>query len=406
MTHYRYALTLSRVLPTPDQAPFPKFTTFPEEGKPVSFSFAFGSCFLPEDENGGRIFYAIDRHRQQNDLRFFLMIGDQIYADAFEKNGIGKIATDLEDYRDVYAYTWSRPQLRRLLSNLPVFMSLDDHEVDDDWTWIDPRRRRAQIPIWDRLARWLRGRPVEERRLPLHRVRGALQAYWEHQGMHAATYITLPNLDDKGQYILSHGEAGSLAYTFRYGGAAFFVLDTRTMRVKGRQGRTMLGEGQWQALEAWLMEVKDTCPVKFLVTSCSFLFDMWIDFARDRWSGFPAERERLLQFLATNEIRGVHLLSGDLHFANAVYAELDGPKGRAIPLWEFCSTPFEQQSMWLASRTYRRVSSKWVKNQQLLFTLDQYNFGVVRVDFKDLGEPRVGFEVYDRDGDLLKKVGG
>jgi alkaline phosphatase D len=404
-THYHYALTFDRHPPAPSSQPHPSFYTFPPAGEPVSFNFAFGSCFRPEGPGGGAIFNALERRRQIDHLRFILMIGDQIYADAYDYNGIGKVACTLDEYRAVYAYTWSRPALRQLLANLPAFMTLDDHEVDDDWTWTSPLRLWAQIPLWDRVERYFKGRPLPERRIPLARVQAALQAYWEHQGMHAPAFELPPQLDAQGQYSLNTEDPGSLAYSFNYGAAAFCVLDTRSMRFKNLAGRSMLGEGQWKMLESWLLAVNNRYPVKFLVTSASVLFDMWIDLARDRWSGFKAERARLLHLLADNSIEGLYLLAGDLHSAHAVCARLRAPQGDEVLLWEFCSTPFEQSPNRLSKRTYTRPRTRALKSQQCLFNIAQHNFGLVRVEFSSLERPRVIFEVYGKDGELLGEAG-
>ena len=400
---YYYTLTQSDAPPHPHEG-YPAFSTFPASGSRESFAFAFGSCFRPADENGGQIFHALAERQEVDNLRFLLMIGDQIYADAYEYNGIGKIACTLQDYRDVYAYTWSRPALRQLLANLPAFMTLDDHEVDDDWRWLDRQRRWATIPWWDMAIRWLQGRPPQERHLPLQRVQHALQAYWEHQGMHAPALLQPPPVDPAGQYNLEPGQNGSLAYTFTFGAAAFFVLDTRTMRMRNRRERSMLGEDQWQMLETWLLSVKDAYPVKFLVTSCALLYSMWLDIPADRWSGFPRERERLLHLLAANGIENVYLLAGDLHAAHAVRAELYGPQERRITLWEFCSTPFEQKSDQSTRYLYSPRRYAPLARLERIFTVHQNNFGVVRVDLS--GErPLVSYEVYGEDGSLLAGAG-
>jgi alkaline phosphatase D len=404
-THYHYALTLRDSPPDPDQGPYPEFTTFPIEQQPTGFSFAFGSCFHPMSENGGAIFRTLEERRQQDDLRFILLLGDQIYADAFDYNGIGKIACTLPEYRDVYTYTWSRPPFRELLANLPAFMILDDHEVDDDWVWVDSQRRTARIPFWDRIIRRLQGRPQSERRLPLHRVQDALQAYWEHQAMHAPHIHTPPQLDWRGQYALEPDDPGSLAYSFTFGAAAFFVMDTRSMRVKNPKERTILGAGQWQALENWLLAVKDKYPIKFLVTSSALLFRLWIDVARDRWSGFPHERSRLLNYLAAHGIEGVYLLAGDLHAAHAVRVDLHTSAENTIRLWEFCSSPFEQSPNRLGLYTYWPLRSHPVKEQQRAFVVAQNNFGVVRVNYSPTGRSVVRFEIYGENGDLLGEAG-
>lgn len=403
-THYYYSLGQGDQPPDPLLAPYPGFTTFPQTGERDAFAFAFGSCFRPQGEQGGQIFRTIAERSQKDNLRFILLLGDQIYAEDHRFNGIGKVATSLADYRAVYAHAFAVPPFRDLLANLPTFMTMDDHEVDNDWTWTDSQRTLAQIPIWDQVIRWLKGRPRVEWQLPRQRVQDALQAYWEHQGMHAPPFQLPPRLNSKGQYTLAAEDPGSLAYTFTCGAAAFFVLDTRTRRVKSRTARTMLGVGQWQLLENWLLAVKDAYPVKFIVTSCALLFSSWLDIARDRWSGFPSERDRLLNFLAAHDIKGVYLLTGDLHSAHAIRADLDDPQGRAVPLWEFCATPLEQTPNWLSGRTYRPLRSGPLKTQKLQFSLHQYNFGLVRVDFPTQDNPRVRFEVYGKTGELLSQA--
>jgi alkaline phosphatase D len=402
-TRYYYSLSLSIRPPAPASAPYPDFTTFPPAGQRASFNFAFGSCFRPESAQSGQIFHTIAESRLKDNLRFILMIGDQIYADDYQFNGIGKVATSLADYRAVYAYTFAQTHFRNLLESLPAFMTLDDHEVDDDWTWTDHQRTLAQIPIWDQIIRWLKGRPRIEWKIPRQRIRDALQAYWEHQGMHAPPFALPPDLNSQDQYTLTKEDPGSLAYAFTFGAAAFFVLDTRSMRIKSRAETNMLGEGQWKILEKWLQAVKDAYPVKFLVSSCSSLYNSWLDIPRDRWSGFPTERERLLHLLASQNIKGVYLLAGDLHAAHAIRADLNGPQGQSVPLWEFCSTPFEQSPSQLSSRTYWPLKTG-VKSQELFFIARQHNFGVVRVDFSTPGTPQVKFEVYGENGELLGEV--
>ncbi len=398
---YHYTLTLDSSPPATDKI-YPSFTTFPPEGEQRSFSFAFGSCFWPCEEQPGKIFNQLNSLRQSSAdlpnraLRFMLLLGDQIYADGSEHNGLGRVACTLDEYHQVYAHTWSQRPFRQLLADLPAFMTLDDHEVDDDWTWSDFNRERAQIPIWNRIRRRWQGLPTATQCLTRERIQAALQAYWEHQGMHARGYINFPQLNDEGRYALTKDDRGSLAYTFNYGAAAFFMLDTRSMRVKKTlNNRAMLGYGQWQALENWLMRVKDKYPVKFIVTSCALLFRMWADLPRDRWTGFPKERQRLLSFLANHEIEGVHLLAGDLHSGHAVRAELKAPGGCGLPLWEFCSSPFEQKKTnWLAPFTYLPLVGSPIKNQKLHFTSTDCNFGIVRVEFDDPESPTVRFELH------------
>jgi phosphodiesterase/alkaline phosphatase D-like protein len=288
-----------------------------------------------------------------------------------------------------------------MLNNLPAVMTLDDHEIDDDWHWISSHRQAGYIPIWDKVERLLNGRKPEEWQLPPQRILNALQTYWEHQGMHAPPMTLPPQISPDGQYILERHAPGSLAYSFTYGAAAFFVLDTRTMRVKRGFGeKRMLGDGQWHILKEWLLKVKDAYPVKFLVTSSSILFSMWTDIPGDRWSGFPKERNELLRFIGENDIRGVYFLAGDLHSGHAVSAEI-GPSGRRVPTWEFCSTPFEQETNKYARLMYVPILSGAASRQKVEFTSKEHNYGIVEVAFPS-GKPSVQFSLYGSDGQLLQ----
>lgn len=400
---YYFALALDKKKPAQKQ--FRAFKTFPKPGQIRSFRFAFGSCFRLDDEHPGEAFRHILDH--QKDLAFLMMLGDQIYADEWKHNGLGRVAVTRDEYRQVYLNTWSDPDLRELLANTPVYMTLDDHEVDNDWHWENTARDQAIVPWYTRAIRWLGGRPLAERRLPRERIRAALQAYWEHQGIHAPKML-LPMEREKesGDFNLMEEDAGSLAYTFYYGAAAFFVMDTRTMRVHNRDTQIMLGEAQWKVLKEWLMDVKDAYPVKFIASSSAFLFEMFGDIANDRWSGFKAERDRLLFFLAEKGIENVFILAGDLHEAHAISAELSGPDEKTIPIWEFCATPFKQEINWLAKLLIVEPASASLKNPQVHFSIGKINYGMVEVEFDKTGKPKVTYIVNYKDQEWKTRMIG
>ena len=373
------------------------------EAKP--FIFAFGSCFLPLDAESGVIFKRIAEHRQREDLHFWMLIGDQIYADDAEHNGIDKIAVSKKDYRTVYQYTWSRQVIQDLLANLPAFMMMDDHDIEDDWCWVDTDRLTATIPWWNRLIRRLNGVPLEERQFPRQRVLDALQAYWEHQSMHGPPLVNPPPLDSTGSYDFSSPHTGGLDYRFEYGAAAFYVLDTRTQRVKNRQQRIMLSDLQWKSLEDWLLEVKDAFPVKFIVSSGAILYRFFLDFPADRWSGFSQDRDRLLDLLYTHDIEDVYILTGDLHAAHAQLAEYTGPGGDKNRIWEFCSTPFQQKPNHTSGFLYNPFTFWKLDKLKKEFRVAENNYGIVRVDYSSAGEPQVKFEVYGESGQIIGKAG-
>jgi alkaline phosphatase D len=416
-TRYYYTVTLS---PTKKDPPehhdrYPYFYTFPEAGQAQPFSFGFGSCFRPEKPPyaQGQIFKALEDRIQLDQLRFMLMIGDQIYADSHTHNNLGRIANNLEDYRSVYEYTWSRPLWRRAMMQVPVFMTMDDHEVDNDWYWADNRRLHPQIPVYARIGRALAlRRPFG---LSVQRIKDALQAYWEHQLMHAPfDFLSdmrdqLPQFDENYQYHIAGENEGAFSYRFTYGGAAFFVLDTRIHRVRlpwykrrfGKQQNTILGEPQWQTLEDWLKYVKTRYPVKFIVTSSALLSRSHIDIVYDRWEAFKEERKRLVNFIADEGIKGVYFLSGDVHSAHIVRADLQGKEPRPFPVWEFCSSPFEQHPSQWGVRLFLKTVFGKVMHIRRVFSAAETNFCVVTVSYTADGKPQVTPRFYGRDGVLL-----
>jgi len=373
-TIYYFALSLD-----PKQKPeirdYLTFKTFPLPGKRTTFQFAFGSCYRPgEDTEGNAFEHLLANH---GEIAFTLLLGDQIYADESDFNGVGHIARDLNEYRAVYQHTWKNKHLRALLKAKPVFMTLDDHEVDNDWRWLDDAHTRSGLPFYTRLNRWLRRRPREEWILSPDRVRAGLQAYWEHQAMHAPAKL-LP--------------AGPLAYEFEYGAAAFFVLDTRTQRVVNQAGYSILGEKQWAQLTEWLKRVKDKYPAKFIVVSTSILTRIVLDVTRERWSAFKLERNRLLDLIAIEEVEGVHFLAGDLHAAHSATATIQN-SGRSIELKEYCATPFEQDPNHFAWLLTRPIKGGPVQNSELHYVIDEINYGIVSVDFENPSAPKTTFQL-------------
>jgi alkaline phosphatase D len=103
-------------------------------------------------------------------------------------------------------------------------------------------------------------------------------------------------------------------YSFRYGDAAFFVLDTRRYRTLPTEDApvpTMLGETQLAALHSWLSHANGTASFKFIVSSVPFTSLWGHDASTDSWAGFSAEKAALLAALHT--VPNVIILSGDRH---------------------------------------------------------------------------------------------
>lgn len=363
--------------PAPPKSAFTAFRTFPPPRKAVSFKFVFGSCFLPLRSEPGLAFKHI--RENQTDASFLLMLGDQIYADEYEQSGLNRFPQTLHDFRETYRLVWSNPYHRALLAQTPVFMTPDDHEIENDWHWKD---KALTQPGFSDLSKWIRlfkRKPAVEQTFTAEKLNAGLRAIWEHQLMHA------PGV---------HTPRGPLTYEIEFGAAAFLVLDTRTQRYLAGAERSMLGAEQWKTLEEWLLRVKDSHPVKFIASSVSIMSDLIIDNTNDRWTGFKSERERLFEFIARHEIQGVHFIVGDLHTAHEISAVLQAEGKTSVPIREFCASPFEQDPPVITQFFDMVARSPLLGRRKRHFTISQINYGVVHVDFTEKKKPQVKFEVY------------
>ncbi|MDZ7266308.1 MAG: alkaline phosphatase D family protein [candidate division KSB1 bacterium] len=310
-----------------------RFKTFPREGGRAPFQFAFGSCIVVRRQpqpGDGRVFTAM----KNDDLRFFLQIGDWCYPDTTDSPAQPQrvFSADLrrvqESYRAKYDTTHA---LQQVLRTTPVDYVYDDHDyLNDDASALSYPRNDSMRTIT----------------VPPVARENSLRAYREN----------FPG------YPLPNPQAG-IWHKFTCGNADFFMLDTRSQRrpnleafvynpvtdsiefAPGPQhsmlaGYEVPGENQMDWLFRELQA--STADWKFLVSTVPFnrglrpVIDLSVSMQdsiltvpgygtgsllrvglglADKWVGFPADQERLLQFLAAHDIKNVIVLSGDSHTA-------------------------------------------------------------------------------------------
>jgi alkaline phosphatase D len=283
-------------------------------------SLVFGSCRYLLcllggwwfDDRGDKTFRSvleqIEGEERRTDL--FMMLGDQIYADDLGPPGGDE---RLDQYHRRYRQAFSQPHLRRLMSRVPTYTTLDDHEIEHNWP-SDATRRD-----------WLIKYPV------------AIHAFQAYQLSHSPLF----ELSDDGHRLV--GVPERLWYTFRDGCCDFFVTDSRTERFFDGpiEQRRILEREQFEALSAWLTD--GSGRVKLIVSSVPLFPDYdrrgWGEWkGADKWGGFLQQRTELLELIREQRLRKVAFLSGDAHVSlSSELGHRDDPDFRVASI---ISSPF------------------------------------------------------------------
>ncbi len=253
-------------------------------------SFVFGSCrYLLRlfggtlfDGRGDKTFRSIDRQIEAGHaIDLLLMVGDQIYADDLNVFGPDR---SLDEFFSRYRKVFGQPHIRKLMGRVPTYMTLDDHEISNDWSQ-DQVKKNADL------------------------FAAAIHAYQCYQFVHGPgfRYSGRPDYSDTPQ---------KLWYEFRHGNSAFFVMDTRTERHPSFSPPEMIGETQMDALLDWLTAPAHKPANKFVVTSVPFFPDTRSG-SSDKWSGFKRQRLQILDHIRKNKIAKVVFLAGDVHCSMA-----------------------------------------------------------------------------------------
>ncbi len=331
------------------------FTTQP--APPVApsvlpLSFLLGSCRYPgllwKRKESDRIFgpmlkEALQEHLPEDSRRpvnFTLMVGDQIYADMFNRMIPIGLADTYEEFQERYHTAFGSRNMRSLLSKVPTYMILDDHEIEDNWTQ-------------DRLYE------SHQKRMLFNLSIGAYMSYqWSHGPRFADSYVHVPEFGVKD--ALKRMDTVNLFYDFLCAGYPFFVLDTRTQRyldaaaeladnhLLGRPSLHPSEPNQLDRVCAWLTDMQKTrgnVP-KFIVSSSVFLPN-GVDTLRDdkhkeesdSWPGFPNTRRTILETIIKNRVENVVFLSGDIHCSSLAQLEFTGP-GAGLTAYSIVSSAF------------------------------------------------------------------
>lgn len=235
------------------------------------------------DDRGDKTFRSILRQHHDNAIDQLLMCGDQIYADDLNFLSADK---SLDEYNSRYRKVFTTDNLQQLMSQVPTYMTLDDHEIEDNW----PDKATSKD--------WVTKFPA------------AMHAYSTYQLSHSPLLPTVNNrLDDTPTHLW---------YSYKDGCCDVFVSDTRTERNLSKNAREILGPNQMNALLAWLADGSNR--VKVIVTSVPF----YEQESKDKWHGFISQRDQILGAIKDNNVSRVVILSGDVHASMSSELKLEG----------------------------------------------------------------------------------
>lgn len=285
---------------------------------------------------------------------FFLHAGDQIYYDFPNPDRV----PSKDEYRLAYREAWFEDDsLRHLLAHWPHYMTLDDHEIADQFA-LD-----FEVPIKE---------PVENKKVePRDYLREARAAYSEYADALSPARAGGESIQKDGAYW----------YTFDKGMAHFFVLDTRTNR-RNHGAAAIIDNEQMLRLLDWLTQHHD--DLKFVVTSVPFVAQInepasnekndWFkkesrtdarepatkadaaapatpspprrNSEHDKWSAqrFQRQRDQVIEHIAANGIERLVFLTGDMHCCYHATMRIGrgGRKYESITVHELAGGPVNQ----------------------------------------------------------------
>ncbi len=280
--------------------------TTPRPGQRTErLDFAFASCQAWHDGH-----YTAYGHLAEEDLDLVVHLGDYIYEYSAARNARGVAVPaplhgepfGLAAYRMQYALYKSDPLLQLAHARFPWLVTLDDHEVEDNWA--------GDSSVFD----------LEIDQVPAvfrQRRAAALQAMYEHQPLRAAQ--------------LPAGPAMRLHRRMAFGALAeFTLLDTRQYRddqVCGdehtahcpdrfRADRSILGAPQ----RDWLLSGLATAQARWQILGNQVpMGETDADpgpgrsVSPDAWDGYVADRNTVLGRAADAGVRNLVVITGDRH---------------------------------------------------------------------------------------------
>ena len=289
-----------RMIAGSEASPVGRTKTGPPSDAPLDeLRLAFASC--QHYEHG---FFTALRHLSNEDLDLIVHLGDYIYEGSSVLDRVrqheGPEIMTLDDYRARYTMYRADADLQAAHAAAPWVVTSDDHEVDNDYA--------AEIS--------------ENRASPeafLLRRAAAYQAYYEFMPLRRSSMPAGPDMQLYRRLRFGNLVEMNLLDTRQYrspqpcgGGGnrptcATHISDEQT--ILGQQQRRWLFEGLAASGARW-----NVLAQQVMVARLRRINDEGIEtWSMDKWDGYPAERQALLDLLAEGGTLNPIVLTGDIH---------------------------------------------------------------------------------------------
>lgn len=287
-TRYRYAFLVGDAPDFTGRSAIGQFTTAIPEGSEAHIRVAATSC-----TNQARAPFESLSWMAEQDVDLFVQLGDMVYNDGAQTRA---------EFRTSWRLALGDPGYRAMLSGAGAYYTWDDHEIVDSGGYYD-------IPASVREA----GTEAFYENLPVEPVdRNGTRSFWN---------------------------------AYPWGDSVeFIVLDARSERqVDSRE--TADAEYLSEAQLSFLFDRLENSTARFKVVLNSvpitgLPLPLWA-FEDDRWQGYAAQRTRVLNFIADEDVRDVVFLTGDFHLGFVARVE---PEGAGRNVWEIAVGPGDSRS--------------------------------------------------------------
>lgn len=322
---------------TPTPAPAPTTPVTPEVKYPPAH-IAFGSC--AEQDKAQPILTTVVGKKPD----LFMYLGDNIYGDT----------EDMGVLQGKYDKLAAKPEFQALRSAVPILSVWDDHDYGSNDAGKEYAKKAESKQIF--MDFW-KVPEVSPRRM--------------HEGIYGSE-------------------------RFESGGKTLQIvlLDTRWFRdaLKFSEGppnkndyqpdadptKTLLGEAQWQWLDA---ELRKPADVRILVSSIQFAHAYN---GYESWNNLPLEQTRMVRTLRTTGAKGVVFLSGDVHWGEISVRKFD----EGYPLIDVTSSG---------------LTEEWPRTEANMYRIgdpvSDNNFGMLDIDWK-ASDPTLSFQLIDVNGQV------